>query len=72
MPGLALVKAPNDLCCTGDGGGSGGEESSYIEDELTHAGDGVGGLMFDFMDAVGGAVRPPPRNVYRGASALRT
>jgi len=27
--------------------------------------------MFDFMDAVGGAVRPPPMNVYRGATALR-
>ena len=55
--GLALVKAPNDLCCTGDGGGSGGEESSYIEDELTHAGDGVGGLMFDFMAAAAVAGR---------------
>jgi hypothetical protein len=48
--GLALVKAPHDLCCAGDGGGEeepGGadgdaEENSCIEDEPAHAGEGVG------------------------------
>ena len=54
--GLVLVKAPLDLCYTGDGGGSDddeepedagdegegdAEESSYIEDELTRAGGGA-------------------------------
>ena len=42
LGGLAVVKAPHDLCCAGaDGEGDAGE-NSYIEDERTHAGDGVG------------------------------
>ena len=57
LGGLVLVKAPYDLCCTGDGCGSGDEEqpedaddkgegdakeSPRIVDGFTHAGDGVG------------------------------